>query len=149
MRHQGIEPRGGIGRGRGFSLVEAIAALVILSLGVPPMVWALRASGAHRANAVLACRARWLAEEKLEDVLADRHSTTRGYGFVAAGSYPDEDPVAGLPGFRRTVSISETGSDLTSPGAGFKTVTVAVAYTDATGAGRTLSLQTVVTDYTP
>lgn len=134
---------------RGFSLVEAIAALVILALAIPPMMWALRASGAHRANSVLATTARLLAQEKLEDVLADRHSTTRGYGYIAAGNYPDEVPVDAFPGFRRSVAINETGADLTSPGTGYKTVSVAVSYTDATGAGRTIALQTVVTDYTP
>lgn len=132
-----------------FSLVESIAALVILTLAIPPMVWALRASGAHRADAVLASRAHWLAREKLEDILADRHSTTRGYAFIDPTNYPEENPVPPFTGFRRTVAVHETAADLSSPGTGFKTVTVAVAYTDAAGKSETLSLQSVVTDYTP
>jgi hypothetical protein len=113
------------------------------------MVWALRRAHAHRANSTLASTARWLAAEKLEDALADRHSTTRGYAFVSGANYPPENPVAGFPGFSRTVSISETGPDLGTPGAGYKTVTASVSYTDGTGSMQTVSLQTVVTDYTP
>jgi prepilin-type N-terminal cleavage/methylation domain-containing protein len=136
-------------RERGFSLLEAIVAIVVLSLAVPAMVWALRMAHGARVDPVLASKARWLASEKLEDVIADRSSTTRGYTYVIAANYPAESPVPGFTGFTRSVAITETGPDLASAGTGYKRVVVTVGYTGAGGAARTLMLSTVVTEYTP
>jgi prepilin-type N-terminal cleavage/methylation domain-containing protein len=132
---------------RAFTLIESIAAIVILAIAIPPMLWSIKQAHVQRVNPMMASKARWLATEKLEDIIADRHSTTRGYAFVAGGNYPTENPVAGSPGFRRSVSINETGADLTTPGLGYKRATVTVTWTDATGASRSLSVATVVTDY--
>jgi prepilin-type N-terminal cleavage/methylation domain-containing protein len=136
-------------RPRGFTLMETIIAVVILSLAVPTMFWAIRDSQTKRANPVMVSRARWLATEKIEDVIADRHSTTRGYAYVLTSNYPAEASTTGFAGFTRTTAIAETAADLVSAGTGFKKVTVTVGFTDAAGVARTLSLATVVTDYTP
>jgi prepilin-type N-terminal cleavage/methylation domain-containing protein len=133
--------------GGGFTLVECVAAIVVLSIGIPPMLWALRAAHHHRVDHVMASRAKWLASEKLEDVIADRHC--RGYAYLRAANYPAEGAVAGFPGFTRSVSLAETGADLTSAGIGFMRATCTVGYTDGSGVARTLSLSTVITDYTP
>jgi hypothetical protein len=132
-----------------FTLTEAITAVVILGVAVPSMLWGVREAHAHRANRVLASRAHWLAVEKLEDVIADRHSGTRGYGYLQAANYPAEAAVAGFTGFSRGVGFFETGSNLTTAGSGYMRVTVTVGYTDATGAARSLALVTELTDYTP
>jgi hypothetical protein len=126
-----------------------IAALVVLGVAVPPMLWGLSTGQSRRANATLAATAGWLATEKLEDILADRHSTTRGYDYVAAGNYPNEANVAGYPRFARSVAISETAADLASVGTGYKTVAVSVAYSDSANQARTLVVRSVVTDYAP
>lgn len=131
----------------GFTLIETIAAIVLLTLSVPPMLWALRQAHDQRVGPIQASQARWLAAEKLETIIADRHSATRGYDYIIAANYPFESSVNGFEGFARTVAINETGPDLITAGTGYKKVTVTVSWTDVTGAARTLSVSTVVTDY--
>ena len=135
-------------RRRALTLVEAVGAIVLVSVAVPPMLWALRDAQTARAAPVLAARARWLAAERLEDVLADRASPARGYAYVAAANYPPEASVAGFPGFSRSVSVTTTGVNFTPGGTGWKTVAVQVGWTDARGVPRSLSLSTVVAEHT-
>lgn len=134
---------------RGFTLIEAIAAVVILAIGLPPMLWAVREAHLARANPVLASRARWLAEARLEQIIADRHSTTRGWTYVTTAAYAAESPVAGFDGFDRSVARAEREADLITPGSGYLVVTVTVDWTDAAGAARSVSVSTVLTEYAP
>jgi prepilin-type N-terminal cleavage/methylation domain-containing protein len=136
-------------RSRGFTLIETIAAIVIMAIGLPPMLWAIRDAHMQRANPVLASRARWLAESKLEDIIADRHSTTRGYDHLIAANYPAEASITGYPGFSRSVALSETEADLTTAGTGYTRATVTVSWTDAGGDARSLAVATILTEYTP
>ena len=128
-------------------MVEAIAAIVVLAIAIPPTMWAIREAHVQRVNPRMASTARWLAVEKIEDAIADRHSTTRGYAYVVNANYAAESPVSGLAGFNRSVSVTETGADLVSAGTGCKRVVVTVSWTDATSTSRSLTLTTVVTDY--
>jgi type II secretory pathway pseudopilin PulG len=130
-----------------FTLVEAIIAIVILSVAMPPMLWAIRDSQTSRVSPILTSRARWLATEKLEDVIADRHSTTRGYSYVVSGNYAAEPTITGFPGFSRSVAITESGAAFVTGGTGYKLITVTVSWTDARAQSRSLALSTVVTDY--
>lgn len=136
-------------RRRGFTLVEAIVAVVILATATPSILWAVREAHRDRVSPVKTSYARWLVTEKLEDIIADRHSTTRGYTYLANANYAAEASITGYPGFTRSVVIAETGSDLTSAGTGFKKATVTVGWTDGRGVARTLAIATVITDYTP
>ncbi len=132
--------------GRGFTLVELIAAVVVLSVAVPPMLWTLREAQLTRADAILAVEAQWLASDQIEAVLADRHSTTLGYDHVTTSNYPTEDPVTGAPMFARAVSVRETEADLVTPGTGFKVVEVTVSWTTTRGRTHDLVIATVVTE---
>ena len=134
---------------RAFSLIETIVAIVIMSIAVPGMLWTVREAHIDRVNPTLASTARWLAIEKLEDVIADRHSTTRGYTYLIPGNYPAENPVAGYAAFSRTVSLNETLADLVTAGAGYMNVTVQLSWTDGEAQAQTLDISTVLTDYTP
>ncbi len=133
---------------RAFTLVETVICVVILSLAVPGVLWALSDANVQRVDPILANRARWLAQERLEDVLADRHSPARGYAYVTNANYAAENPVSGFAGFTRNVSITETGVTF-GAGTGYKTVTVSVGYQDARRISRSLTLSSVVTDYAP
>lgn len=135
-----------VGQGRGTTLIETIAAVVVLAIAIPPMLWSIGEAHRQRIDPVLASRARWLATEKIEDIIADRHSATRGYDHLAPANYPDEDPVSGLEGYRRSVTFNETGSDLTTPGAGYMTVTVVLEWLDTSDTTRSFSVSTVLTD---
>ncbi len=136
-------------RNGAFTLIEAIAAVVLLSVSVPPMLWAVRSAHAGRTGPVQGSRARWLAVEKLEDVIADRHSTTRGYDYLIPTNYPNETQVSGFSNFRRSVTLTETLADLTTPGNGYMTVAVNVSWIDGSGTTRTLTVSTVLTEYQP
>lgn len=131
----------------GVTLVEAIVAVVILAAAVPATLWAIRDAAVQRLAPLQASKARWLLTEKLEDVIADRHASGRGYGYLVAANYPAESAIAGYDGFTRTTSIVETGADLASAGTGYKRVTVRVAWRDARGVSRQVDMATVLTDY--
>lgn len=134
-------------RSSAFTLVEAIIAIVILAVAMPPMLWAIGDSQTSRVAPILTSRARWLATEMLEDVIADRHSATRGYAYVVSGNYPPEASIPGFTGFARAVAVTESGPNFAAGGTGHKLVTVTVTWTDARAQSRSLSLSTVVTDY--
>jgi len=138
-------------RPSGFTLIEAIIAMVILGVAVPPLLLAVRTYSSRRADAIFASRARWLASERLEDIIADRHSNNRGYAYLVSANYPNESPVSGFTGFSRATSIAETATDLTTaqPGSGIKVVTVTITYNDQRQTARSFALSTVVTSYTP
>ncbi len=143
-------------RRAGFTLIETIMAIVILAVAVPPMLWAVTESQRMRMNPMLASKARWLAVERIEDVIADRHSTTaRGYDWIVnSNNYVVENPgdITGYPGFSRSVALLETKADLSTtapPPLGYLTVTVTVGWVDAKGNNMTLDISTVLTDYTP
>jgi len=135
---------------RGFTLIEAIIAIVVLSLAIPPMLWAMRDATWKRIDPIQVSRARWLAAERLEDIIADRHSGTRGYAYVVNANYPSEPSVSGFTGFSRSVSVTEGNATLVpGSGTGYKTVSVSVGYFDGRNVARTLTLSTVVAQYTP
>lgn len=134
-------------RPQAFSLIEAVIAIVILSVAIPSMFWAVRDAAERRVEPVMLARARWLAAEKLEDIVADRHSSLRGYAYVANSSYPTEETLDGFPGFSREVEVIERAANLVSAGTGYKVATVRVRYPVARGETRTLELAAVVADY--
>ncbi|MFM9996437.1 MAG: hypothetical protein ACKVU4_11635 [Phycisphaerales bacterium] len=136
------------GARRAFTLAETVAALVVLTIAIPPMLLALRERSSQRSAMELTVVARWLAAEKLEDVIADRHEPARGYTFVVSGSYPAESPVSGFAAFGRSVTVAETGVNLVSAGTGYKRATVEVTWTDPRAGARTFTLSTVLTEYT-
>ena len=140
-------------RRRGFTLLETVAAIVILSVAVPPMLWAVRGAQRQRMNPMMASKARWLAAEKLEDIIADRHSTlvTLGFENLNTTTYPAEIPVATNPGLDRSCAFLRTLADLVTPdvNGGYMNVTVTVSWTNADGNTRSLAISTVLTDYLP
>jgi hypothetical protein len=127
--------------------METVAAIVVLTLAVPPMLLSIREAAGQRAGPTLSSLARWLATERLEDVIADRHSATRGYAWVVSGNYPAEAQVPGFANFSRSVSVVETAADLVTPGIGYKRVTVTVGWTDPKAGATSLALATILTDY--
>jgi prepilin-type N-terminal cleavage/methylation domain-containing protein len=131
----------------GFTLIETIIAVVVLGIAIPSMLWSIQSAHQQRVDPMLTSKARWLAQEKIEDVIADRHSAARGYAWVLTSNYATENPVSASSGFTRSVTVAESSADLVTAGAGYKTITVTVGWTDSRHAARSLSIATVVTDY--
>ncbi len=142
-------------RRTGFTLLETVSAIVILSVAVPPMLWAVTQAQRQRMNPLFASKARWLAVEKLEDIIADRHAPVRGYDYLIPGNYPDENSpaITDYPGFdRKVIFPAETKADLstTTPDPlGYQIVTVKVTWTTSNGETAALTISTVLTEYDP
>lgn len=136
---------------RAFTLIETVAAVVILAVAIPPMMWAISEAHVRRIDPIFASRARWLATAKLEDIVADRHSQSgaRGYTWLVAGNYSAETPVTGTP-FNRSVAFNITGPPPAfAAGTGYKHVTVTIDWTNSHGDAASLAVATILTEYTP
>lgn len=141
-------------RRSGFTLMETITAVIILSVAVPPMLWAVRESQAERVNPMLVSKAGWLAMQTMEEIIADRHSATRGYTWLTTANFnanysTAKGAIAGFLQFSRSVTFTETKADLVTAGGGYTKVTVAVSWSDWRGNARTMTIYTVVTEYDP
>lgn len=82
----------------GFSLIEVIVCVLMLSIAVPPVLEMVGSAGADRADTVNVNRAVVLATLVLESVVADVASPDPSLGFDAladAGAYLDT-PTTGL-----------------------------------------------------
>lgn len=85
-------------RHRGFTLLETVAAVIVLAVAVPATMGALTDAADARRDGATALRAATLARAALEHVLADVHSGAPGLGFDAlsdSAAYVDA-PVTGL-----------------------------------------------------
>ena len=140
----------------GVTLIEAVIAVVVLAIAVPPTLSMLMDASAVRADAVAATRATSYAQAVMEQVLADACSSDASLGFDAfadGGAY-----AAGLTSRLAAVMAAYTPFGMThevvmSPltaASGvstgdptldvYRVVTVNVHFTDATGSS-TLTIQ--------
>ncbi len=81
---------------RGFTLMEAIAALVVLGILIPPTVAMMRDAARSRVDAVSLTRATWLAAAVMEQVIADVNSENLGPEALADQVAYLETPGTGL-----------------------------------------------------
>jgi prepilin-type N-terminal cleavage/methylation domain-containing protein len=132
---------------RAFTLTECVAVILVISIAFPPIMWAVSRAHTARVSPARFSIARWLAAEKLEDIIGDRNSLTRGYSYLTAAHYPAEASITGYPGFSRSVSLTETGADLVTAGAGYMNATVTVTFTDGAGVSRSFPLAVILTNY--
>lgn len=150
---------------RGFTLIEAIIAIVVLSTALPPVMILMDDAARIRFAAVNAERATWLAIGVMEHVIADVASDDLFLGFGALADPPTyvDDPTTGLrvrlasmtglyeaAGLAYTLSIgplvSSTGLVTGNANADvYRTVTVNVTFVGASGAV-TMSVSRMVSD---
>lgn len=154
---------------RGFSLVEAIVVIVVVSLLVPPSVSMLREAQTMRVDSANASRASVLARAVMEQVLADASSPAPALGMAALASAPDylDAPGTGLRARMGTVTAAydtlgltwdvSIGGLVSASGAAdadssrniYRVVEVTVSWNSARGGARTYTLSSIVTDLTP
>jgi prepilin-type N-terminal cleavage/methylation domain-containing protein len=104
----------------GFTLVETVMVIVLLGIVgaavLLPFVTSLRGS----ADPVVTQQGNFLAQEKLDQIIADRQdsATPRGYSYATnPTNYPAENPITGFTAFTRAVAVAcFTGSPFTGSG---------------------------------
>jgi type IV pilus assembly protein PilV len=113
----------------GFTLIEVLIAMVLLSialLGMAGLITGIMTGNAHSNRLTTGTT---LAQEKMEDI------RRAGYAGVSAGT---ESSLTGYPLFQRT-----TGVAANSPAAGMKTVTVTVSWDSG---AKSVALTTLLTE---
>ena len=99
----------------GFSLLEMVIAVIIMGIALTPLLNFFAESATRAVSAEMLGVAHFLAIDKAEEILCDRHSPTRGLSYITSG-YADDEP---RPGYNRTVAVQEVSSqDLETPTAG-------------------------------
>ena len=118
---------------RAVTLLDVVAALVILSVALPPLVGAMAESAQQSIRSTYTTVASFLATERMEEITA-RRNQAGGYAQVVAANFPAETPVSGYPNYSRSVAITEVAADLTTPqsGSGLKKVVVTVQWDGGT-----------------
>lgn len=119
---------------RGFSLVELVAIIVVLSVGIVSLLQVFGAATRTIANNVDGQVGAQLAQERAEQLLADRRSLDPARGYTApslALGTVNEVPVTAFPNYwRRTViSTINPGVNPCPAGATCKQVLVTVVRT--------------------
>ena len=138
----------------GFTLVEIILAIIIISIGVLGLVSAISFTTGKSINAEVVSTAKELAQERMEELLAKKRDT--GYATT-----PDLDigtTTTALPGpftgYTRIVEVCNVDGSLGNPdctlpdnGSGFKKITVSINYSGLPDLpSPVVLLATVITD---
>ena len=154
---------------RGFTLVEAIIAIVVLSLAVPATTAMIRDATVARSDGALTTRALWLGSAVSEQILADAASDDPSLGmagFEDANAYlhaRDTGLFDRLDGLmteygRYGIGFEVIIGPLTGAGGTpdadpelnvYRQFEVRVVWSGATGQDQTMPLSFIVTDLTP
>lgn len=146
-------------RHRGFTLIEAILALAILSVGLLGLLYVFQVAAKASGLADQTYIAENLAQEAAEKIIASRDNSLSGGGYastlsaIQAGSF-NQNPVSGFPSYSLTVTAFEAdaeGSSLPTnftvamPNSGYARVTVRVTFN---GGANYIQLVTIIASYT-
>lgn len=150
----------------GLTLIEAIIAIVVLSLAVPTTVVMLRDAASVRADAIATTRATWLANAVVEQIIADAASRAAGLGLSAFDDPQTYlgDPDAGLRsriafvtlpyesmGFSYTINVgqpqSAAGDQTGSPEHDlYRAITVTVSWNSTRGDVKSTAISTLISE---
>lgn len=118
------------------TIIEVVMAVVILALALPTLVGGFADAAKQSIHPAQASVASFLAIDRMEEIVARRYRGNQngvsGYDAITAANFPEETPVAGFPGFSRTVTISEVNASLEPSGTavGYRKVRVTVAWSN-------------------
>jgi hypothetical protein len=131
---------------RATTIIEIVAAIVILSIALPPLVVSFADAARQSIYPVNASTASFLAIERMEEIVARRYRDNSGYDAVTTANFPDEAGLTGFPGFARTVAVSYVDQDLNSSGSdvGYKLVRVGVTWN---GGASEIRIERVFADF--
>lgn len=94
----------------GFSLMELILVIMILSVALLPLITQTVQTTIHATDGQAVSTATFLARERLEQVLADLDAPAVGYANILTARYPAESPVNGFAGYARATTVSADSS---------------------------------------
>jgi hypothetical protein len=105
-------------------LIELVLVIVVAVVAVTPLMSLFSDATVNSVKPLIATQATFLAQDKIEEILADAKAAGRGYGYVTSSNYPDVVNPPGFQGFTISVSVSAESlyQDVT-----FKTVSVTVS----------------------
>ena len=109
----------------GFTLPEVVLIIVIAAVAVLPLGMLFANSSIRSSEARNATVMAQLAQAKMEEIAADKSSTSRGFSYLVTANYPAENPVAAFTGYSRSVAFAP---DSVYDGVTFRTVSVTVAF---------------------
>jgi Tfp pilus assembly protein PilV len=98
----------GLVQTEGYSLIEVILVVLIIAIAIPPILQLFSDNLTNSMDSEIYTKACYLAEEKMEEIFADKRASGRGYDYIVeVGQYLSVTPVTG---FTCSVSIDETKS---------------------------------------
>lgn len=133
-------------RRRGITIIEVVAAIVILSIALPPLMQAFADASTQTIQPSLAAVGSFLAIDKMEEIVARRYRGTTGYAAITSANFPAESPVTGFNNFSRTVNISFVDNTFGAVGSdqGYKKVEVVVSWNSG---AESISIEHVFADF--
>lgn len=137
----------------GFSLIEVIVTLVVLSIAAVGVITVFVTGSPGTAEPLILSQAVRLAQEKMDIISGDRREPGRGFSYISRAPvdhYPDEAVTLGGHAYSRTVSVVCVDAvDLNaSPGPGCPQSYKRVAVTVSWNAGAdSISATTLFADY--
>ncbi len=124
---------------KGLTLIEVILVIVVLSIAVTSLLELMSSILVYSNDSVILTQAMMYAQEKMEEIIADKKNPNRGYDWIITpGNYENDTPAQG---FTRSVSI-ETSNKVYN-GVPYALVEVSVAHEDLP----VVKLTTWLTDY--
>ncbi|MHB8483677.1 MAG: prepilin-type N-terminal cleavage/methylation domain-containing protein [Nitrospiria bacterium] len=127
---------------RGFTLIEILMTIVLLAVITSGLMAMFTTFSQSNGDPSVVTQATELAQETLDQIIADKENSARGFNYVVNANYPAENPVTGFPGFNRSVNIVFVNpGGLNTPVAGptnYKNVTVSVTSISGTVTTSTL-----------
>jgi len=126
----------------GYSMVELVVTIILLSVAIPAIASMYATTFAHSQTAEIITTAELLAIEQMEIILAHKAGSGGGFGYssITAGRYSSVNPSAPFSAFTRTVNVQtvDTGAQYE-----YKRITVTVDH----GLTSPIVLTTIVMDH--
>lgn len=144
-----------IGNERGFTLIELIITIIVVSVGALGLVSALSFTTSRSIHSDLMTTANALAQERLEQFFAEKQANGYASPLLNIGMTADPPLLPPYADYARTVDICYVNSALLAPDCdpappnidlGYKQVTVTVVNTRLPQ-GSLVSLVSLLTDY--
>ena len=90
---------------KGFTLIEVILVIVIMAIAIPSLITGVSFMTQGQVNTLGTTTAADLAQEKLEQIIADKRNPAVGFSNITNARYPAETPVTGFSNYNRSVNI--------------------------------------------